>query len=141
MLTAKIYEKCIWIGGIISHVLYYTFFENMFCHAFYRNTEYSSFVYGIINQTWDLLSKREWIEMNSDFQKYWLTNVKMNAFQSWMHFYLCTEIIYRNIIIYRNCVEHIFMPFNLKIILAFSVNCELNIFQFKILNRKLSFSI
>jgi len=36
----------------------------------------------------------KWIEMDSDFQKYWFTNVKMNAFQSfqsWMHFYLFIE--------------------------------------------------
>ena len=36
--------------------------------------------------------KREWIEMDLDFQKYWVTNVKMNAFQSWMHFYSFTGI-------------------------------------------------
>ena len=49
----------------------------------------------------------KWIEMDSDFQKYWFTNVKMNAFQSWMHFYSFIEIAFS-------------MPFNLKII-AFSV--------------------
>jgi len=42
--------------------------------------------------------------------------------------------------IYRNCMEYIFMPFNLKIILVFSVHCECSV-QFKILNRKCSFSI
>ena len=50
--------------------------------------------------------------------------------------------------IYRNCMEHISMLFNLKIILAFSVHthCVLcthivNTIQFKNLNRKCSFSI
>jgi len=33
------------------------------------------------------------------------------------------------------------MPFNLKIILAFSVQIQLNTVQFKILNRKCNFSI
>jgi len=75
----------------------------------------------------------KWIEMDSDFQKYWFTNVKMNTFQFWMRF----------IHIYRNYMEHISMPFNLKIILAFSVhtNTIMNTVQFKILNRKCSFSI
>jgi len=27
------------------------------------------------------------LKLDSDFQKYWFTSVKMNAFQSWMHFY------------------------------------------------------
>ena len=54
----------------------------------------------------------KWIEMDSDFQKYWFTNVKMNAFQCffWKHFYSFIEI------------EHISILFNLKIILAFSVH-------------------
>ena len=38
-------------------------------------------------------------------------------------------------------MEHISMPFNLKIILAFSVNTIVNTVQFKILNEKCSFSI
>jgi len=40
--------------------------------------------------------------------------------------------------IYRSCMEHICMPFNLKIILTFSV---MSTIQFKILNRKCNFSI
>jgi len=47
------------------------------------------------------------------------------------------------LIIYGNCMEYISMLFNLKIILAFSVHNThiMNIVQFKILNRKCSFSI
>jgi len=35
-------------------------------------------------------------------------------------------MLFRNafLFMYKNCMEHIFMPFNLKIILAFSVHCE-----------------
>ena len=40
--------------------------------------------------------------------------------------------------IYRNDMEHIFMHFNLKIILAFSM-CIVNTTQFRIVNRKYSF--
>jgi len=29
----------------------------------------------------------KWIEMDSDFQKYWFANVKINVFQFWIHFY------------------------------------------------------
>ena len=45
--------------------------------------------------------------------------------------------------IYRNCMEHISMLFNLKIILAFPVHYThiLNTVQFKILNRKCNFLI
>ena len=45
--------------------------------------------------------------------------------------------------IYKICMEHISIPFDLKIILAFSVhnNTIVNTVQFKILNRKCSFSI
>ena len=58
----------------------------------------------------------KWIEMDLDFQKYWFTNVKMNAFQFWMHFYSFIGIAWSTS-----------MPFNLKIILAFSahpIHCE-----------------
>ena len=68
-------------------------------------------------------NRLKWIEMDSDFQKYLFTNVKMNAFQSWMHFYSFIEIAWS-----------IFMPFNLKIILIFLR--IVNTIQFKILNRK-----
>ena len=32
-------------------------------------------------------NRLKWIEMDSDFQRYWFTNVKINAFQFWMQFY------------------------------------------------------
>ena len=70
----------------------------------------------------------KWIKMDSDFQKYRFINVKINPFQSWMHFYSH---------IYRNCIVHISIPFNLKIILAFSVHIVNT--QFKFVNRKYSF--
>ena len=74
------------------------------------------------------------IEMDSDFQKYWFTNVKINAFQFRMPHFL---------FIYRNCMKHISMPFSLKIILAFSVHNThiVNTVQFKIVNKKCNFSI
>ena len=45
--------------------------------------------------------------------------------------------------IYRNCIEHISMPFNLKILVCtFSVHTHfVNTIQFKILNKKCNFSI
>ena len=66
----------------------------------------------------------KWIEM--DFQKYWFTSVKMNAFQSWMHFYSFIGIAWSISL----CLS--------KIILAFSVHTTniMNTVQFKILNRK-----
>jgi len=67
--------------------------------------------------------------MNSDFQKYWFTNVKMNAFQSWMHFYSFIVIAW-SISLYA---------FKFKNNISFF--CALWILQFKILNRKCSFSI
>jgi len=35
----------------------------------------------------------DWNELKC-IQKYWFTNVKMNAFQSWMHFYTFIGIAY-----------------------------------------------
>jgi len=85
-----------------------------------------------------LPSKREWIEMDSDFRKYWFTNVKMNF-----------SILNAFLFIYRNCIEYISMPFNLKIIFfcalwilfnlkfwignaVFQSNCmRLNLIEFK----------
>jgi len=72
------------------------------------------------------LSKWEWIEMNWNGFRNIDTNVKMNAFQSWMHFYSFIGIAWSTSL----CLS--------KIILAFSVHTTniMNTVQFKILNRK-----
>ena len=84
-----------------------------------------------------MIKKAFRIEMDSDFQKYW--------FERMLKCYECFSILNAFFFIYRNCMELIYgtVPFNLKIILAFSMhnNTIVNTVQFKILNRKCSFSI
>jgi len=54
-------------------------------------------------------NRLKWIEMDSDFQRYWFTNVKINAFQFWMHFYSFIGIAW------SICLEYICLSLCLSI--------------------------
>jgi len=79
-------------------------------------------------------NKWKWIEMN------WNGFLETLIHKCWNK---CFSILNAFLFIYRNCMDHISVPFNLKIILAFFVHNThiVNIVQFKILNRKCSISI
>ena len=78
-------------------------------------------IYNTICKSYILSSKRKWIEMNWNWIQIF-RNIDSQMLK-WIHFNpKCIFLfIYRN---YGGIMEHISMPFNLKIILAFSVHYE-----------------
>ena len=65
----------------------------------------------------------KWIEMDSDFQKYWFTNVKMNTFQFWIHFYSFIKIAW-SIFLFKNNISFFYalwILFNSKFWIANAV--------------------
>ena len=69
-----------------------------------------------------LPSKREWIEMN--WNRFRFSEILIHECSN-----ECFSILNAFLFIYRNCMEPISMPFNLKIILAFSLLCEYCLIQ------------